>query len=282
MRIRILVLVSAVLLHGCSYAGSKLGSVFADNLTDAITGNPDIETVREGLPAYLIMVDSFISDETKSPGLLQAAAILNGSYASGFVADVDRQLLLTEKSLQYALRAGCSALKWMCSIRTMTYDELRVNVANLRPKHVPVAYTLASSWAGWIQARSEDWSAIGELARVKILMVRVNELDELYDNGGPPMYLGVFETLLPPAYGGRPELGREYFERAIEISQGRFLYAKVLFAENYARMVYDRELHDRLLSEVIDEDPVEEGMTLQNSIAQQRARALLEESDEVF
>ena len=96
------------------------------------------------------------------------------------------------------------------------------------------------------------------------------------------MYLGVFETLAPAVLGGTPELGREHFERAIELSGGRFLMARVLLAEHYGRLVFDRELHDRELRTVLDSEPRQRGMTLANLIAQERARALLESADEYF
>ena len=46
-------------------------------------------------------------------------------------------------------------------------------------------------------------------------------------------------------------LMRQCFERAIEISEGKTLMAKVIYARQYARLVFDQELHDRLLQEVL-------------------------------
>ena len=82
--------------------------------------------------------------------------------------------------------------------------------------------------------------------------------------------------------GGKPEAGREHFERAIALSEGRNLLAKVLFAKQYARLVFDRELHDRLLAEVLAANPEETGFTLSNVLAQQQARTLLAESNDFF
>ena len=50
---------------------------------------------------------------------------------------------------------------------------------------------------------------------------------------------------------------------------------KVKFAETYARLVFDQQLHDRLLIEVIESDPVVEGYTLNNVLAQKQAQRLL-------
>jgi hypothetical protein len=82
--------------------------------------------------------------------------------------------------------------------------------------------------------------------------------------------------------GGKPEKGRAHFERSLELSGGHYLMTKVIYAERYARLVFDKELHDRLLQEVIDADPVAAGMTLANTLAQRRAKELLAESDEYF
>jgi hypothetical protein len=113
-------------------------------------------------------------------------------------------------------------------------------------------------------------------------MQRVVDLDERYDYGGAHVYLGVFDTLFPPAMGGRPEEGRRHFERALELSGDKYLMTKVLYAENYARLVFDRPLHDRLLEEVMVADPRQPGLTLINTVARERAAELLESADEYF
>jgi hypothetical protein len=87
---------------------------------------------------------------------------------------------------------------------------------------------------------------------------------------------------LPPALGGKPELGRAQFEQAIAISNNRDLMAKVEYARNYARLVFDQELHDRLLNEVLQASPEEPGLTLSNVLAQQQARRLLDSSKDYF
>jgi hypothetical protein len=107
-------------------------------------------------------------------------------------------------------------------------------------------------------------------------------LDDVHDGGVAHLYLGVFYTQRPASLGGRPDRGREHFERALEISRGRNLMAKVYYARQYARLVFDRSLHDRLLYEVMEADPREPGLTLGNTLAQIQAAELLEDGDEYF
>ena len=113
-------------------------------------------------------------------------------------------------------------------------------------------------------------------------MERVVELDETYEYGSAHLYLGVMTTLLPPTLGGKPEEGRAHFERAIVLSQGRDLMAKVEYARRYARLVFDRALHDRLLNEVLQAPVTAPGLTLRNTLAQRAARDLLKSADKYF
>jgi hypothetical protein len=57
---------------------------------------------------------------------------------------------------------------------------------------------------------------------------------------------------------------------------------KVLYARHYARLVFDQELHDRLLQEVLAADAEYPDMTLMNVLAQTQAHVLLDGSADYF
>ena len=211
-----------------------------------------------------------------------ASAKLNSAYASAFVNEPQRSQWMTKKALDYATRSVCISHKEFCEIRNMPFDEFSELVSQTTEKEVSTLYDYASTWATYIQNHSQDWNAVAELPRVKSIMEQVVKLDEEYDFGNSHLYLGVLATLLPPSLGGKPEIGREHFERAIDISEGKNLIAKVTFAEQYARLVFDQELHDELLNDVINSDAEQEGLTLSNTIAQQRAKDLLASSSDYF
>ena len=50
---------------------------------------------------------------------------------------------------------------------------------------------------------------------------------------------------------------------------------KVLMAKHYARIVFDRELHDSLLQQVLEAPAEQPGLTLVNTLAQAEAAKLL-------
>jgi hypothetical protein len=191
-------------------------------------------------------------------------------------------MIITDKALNLALKAACSDSKKLCGIREKSFDDFRQIINGCSNYEIGSIYTLGSVWASWIQANQKDWNAVAELPRVEAIMEQVVRLNPNHEDGGAFLYLGTLAVLHPPALGGDPEKGRYFFEKAIEISGGKNLYAKVLYAQRYARIIFDKELHDRLLKEVYDADPNVEGYTLTNIIAQKEAKLLLDTSDDYF
>ena len=57
---------------------------------------------------------------------------------------------------------------------------------------------------------------------------------------------------------------------------------KVEYARRYARMMFEQELHDHLLGDVLSADAVVPGYTLSNVLAQRQARDLLQSSADYF
>ncbi len=277
-----LLAIAFVFLGGCQAFVSSVTDGFTKKLTSSILNSDDLHTIREGLPAYLIGVDALLHGNETDADLMFAAAQLNGSYALAFADDPKQQKSLTAKARALAFKASCIEVKSLCNIAAMSFDEALAAMSNLRVDDVPALYGLANAWAGWLQAHADDMHAVAQLAKVKLLIERLLELDETYEFATPHMYMGVFESLLPPSLGGRPEVAKRHFERAITISDGRNLYAKVLYAQNYARTTLNRDLHDSLLKEVLAADPHVDGLTLQNTLAQEIAVELLAEADEFF
>ncbi|KFN42917.1 TRAP transporter TatT component family protein [Arenimonas oryziterrae] len=278
-------LAAVLVLSGCSTLVQKASDGFAQNLGSAVLNSEDPATVRDGLPAYLLLLDSLI--EGQKPGdkngasTLFAAARLNGAYAGNFTGeDKPRAQRLSRKSFDYARRGTCLQDAALCAALDKDPDQFAAVVA--ADTNADLMYALAASWAGYLQANSEDWGAIADLPKIETLLNRVVAIAPETDHGQAYLYLGVLNSLRPEAVGGKPEQGRVYFEKAIAISGGKNLYAKTLYAEFYARLVFNQELHDRLLNEVLAADPKAPGFTLVNTLAQDRARKLLESGKEYF
>lgn len=273
---------TCLLAAGCSSMMSSATSDLAESLTRAVLDQNDPETVRQGAPAYLLLIDGLIADNPQNLDLLLTGASLYSSYAGAFVDDPERAARLSLKARNYGWSALCRSDRSTCGIWSAPYEEFEKVVNRMGHKDLPALYGAGAAWASWIRANTDDWSAIADKARVDAMMQRVVALEETHEDGAAYLYLGILATLLPEAAGGKPEQGRADFERVIELSHGRNLTAKVLLARSYARLVFDRQLHDRLCREVVEADPVAPGLTLANTIAQEEARELLVSSEDYF
>lgn len=281
-KLKLLLLSAALLINGCSVLVAQQSARVSDNLTSAILDNPDLATVEAGAPAYLLFIDGLIEGSPNNQGLLTAGAKLNGAYASAFVTDTQRLKIMADKAMQYAERAACLAEKALCAARDQSFADFKAAVANTGEKDIAPLHNLGVAFVGWLQANSDNWEAITQLPKAKAILERVVALDDGYEQGAAHLYLGGIATLLPPAMGGRPDVGKAHFERAIKLSAGTNLIAKVIYARQYARLIFDQELHHTLLTEVIDSPAEVPGNTLINLVAQREARKLLAEEADYF
>lgn len=265
-------------LAGCS---GLIGGLAADTLSAAILNQDDPELLEAGVPAYLLLVDGLIYENPANAELLGAGAQLFALYGSRF-APPERAAVLTEKARRYGGRAMCLTHEPACGWSELDYAEFVAALEQVDERDVPALYSYAVSWLSHLDATSEDWTAVAELPWVEAALARALALDETYERGAIHGYLGVLKSLRPPALGGEPEVAREHFERALALSGGRDLSIKVEYAKRYARLVFDQELHDRLLAEVVNASVDAPGLTLFNVLAQEEARELLASSKEYF
>jgi len=238
--------------------------------------------VKTGAPAYLLMIDGLIHQDPENKKLLRTAATLYTAYADLFVNDITRSKKIADKALNYAKKAACLEINDACAIKSKTFKEFKTIIADMKIDNVPALFTLGNAWASWIMVNKNDFNAIADIPHIELIMQRVIELDKTYKDGSAYLYLGTLASLLPPALGGKPEKARGFFNKAIKISQGRNFMVKVIYARMYARMMFDRKLHDKLLNEVLAADPYVQGYTLVNTWAQVQAQELLESAEEYF
>jgi len=272
-----IILLSVFILNACSIAR------LPENIGYGVLNSNDLETVRDGLPAYLLLVDGGLITYPKNKKLLLTSASLNSAYSGVFIEGETRKLKMINKAFMHAQKAMCLYEKKACGLKNKPFEifEDTIKVFS-KKKDLPYLYALASTWVGYIQLTSDDYNSIAELARVELLIKQIIVIDEDYETGMPQVYLGVLSSLIPPSLGGKPEIAKQYFEQAIKKSNNQNLIAKVMYAEKYARLIFDKELHDRLLNEVLATKSEKRGLTLQNEYAKKQAQLLLDESADYF
>jgi hypothetical protein len=83
-------------------------------------------------------------------------------------------------------------------------------------------------------------------------------------------------------YGGKPEVSRKHFERALTLNKRLFLLTHVSYAQTYARIIFDRELYLKLLTEVIEQPLADSEIASSNKLAKVIAEKLINQVDEYF
>lgn len=271
-----------VTLSGCASLMSSAATGLADNLSNAVLNQNDPETARSAIPAYMVLLDGILESNPDDPDLLAAAATMYASYGAIFADSDIRASRLTTRARGYALRAICETYEDACSWPELNYDDFVASVQGVPAKHAEFLYSYGFASLVYLRAHASDISSLAELPEIEALFYHYLDIAAGQVTPATHTYMGIMLTLRPPALGGRPEEAREHFEKAIALTDGHDLSAKVEFARGYAKLLYDRELHDQLLTEVLASDPNVHGLTLSNILAQDDAAKLLEESDDYF
>lgn len=276
----------AGLANGCVLVrkgAARVIAPMATQLSDGLMRQNDVELVRTGAPAFLLMLDSLAAANPDNPTILIAAADAQMAYATGFVdkSRKERAKAMLFKAKNYGLRA-LSRNKQFARAMDGPQDAFVASLRKFRKNDAGAMFTTASAWVMWIIASSDSPAALGEMPKVLALMDRVAELDPDIREGGVDLFQGIYFTVLPLGGGRDLDKARAHFERSMEIAGPDYLMARVTFAEFYARYSFDQELFEKTLQEVLAAEPQVPEYTLMNTLAKTRAQGLLDQVDDLF
>jgi TRAP transporter T-component len=254
-----------------------------EDVSNSASKQSDLRVIREGMPAYLMLMDGMVEAVPRNARLLLTAAQAYASFASAFVEETDTEYARTlyEKAKKYALRA--LELRGLKNPVLKPFDAFEEALNRLGKDDVPYMFWTATCWGSWIQLSLGSMAAVAELPRVEALMKRVLVLDEQFYFGGPHLFMGIWFASRPKMAGGDLTRARYHFQKALEFSQGKFLMTQVYYADQYARKTFDKKLFVATLQSVL-ETPADiiPKLTLLNTVAHKKAKELLEQVDSYF
>jgi hypothetical protein len=281
-----LFLVLLALQPACLFSQkARIGStaLLVEDVAKAAAKQSDLRVIREGMPAYLMLVDGMVEGWPDKPELLLAAAQAYSSFNAVLGDDKDKEYanLITAKSRDYALKT-LVARGFKDPLKS-SFDDFAHDVASCGKKDVPYIFWSATCWANWIMLNVDSIEAVAQLPRVQLMMQKALELDEGFYYGGPHLFMGIWFAARPAVAGGDLQKAKEHFLKAIDLGKGKFLMAYVYYADNYARRAADKALFVATLEKVLQTpaDSVPE-LTLINTVAQKKAKALLGRVKEYF
>lgn len=271
----------ALICLGCGLSScSKLITTAVRPAIGNLQQQTNIDLVCAGTPAYLLMLDSMLVSSPDDRDLLLTGVQSFSAYATALKEcggdDDPRIAPIADKAKLYGLRL---LAHYLPLDDRQDSDLLNHALAKLDRSDVPDIFWATFGWLTWVQEQQGSAEALADMVDIEKIMARLLEIDEAYQAGAIHLFFGTYYAAKPAMFGGRPDLSKLHFEKALLLAKRRFLLTQTSYAETLARATLDQELHDRLLHEVLafslDSAP-EYGFS--NQIAVNKAKRLLKEN----
>lgn len=254
-----------------------------DKTVAALMGEGDLQFAESAIAGDMKLLEGVVESDPTNVRYLQLACMGYASYALAFTEETPaRALVFYSRALAYGQR-GLVARGIPRSAFTADAAVMRSALSRLEKGDVPLVFWTASSWGSAISLQQDEPDAIAAIPTANALMEWVMDREPDYFYGGPSLYFGVYYASYPPALGGRPDIAKKNFDRAMASGRGKFLMTDVLYARTYAVQTQDQVLFKNLLTRVVEapQDLLPE-QRLANAAAQKRARQLLARAEELF
>jgi hypothetical protein len=292
-----------------SLGACNINKIVADGTGDLLEeGAPaldaywDYDIAGTGIASAIIQLETFHSvspDNEKLAVNLAKAYVgyaqgwVEGQYETAFMAgEFDKADRLRQRARLLYLRARNLALHAM-RVRDEGIDEAIKSVDQTAlPKYLaenyvakedcPPIFWTGLAWGAAINMSLDQPDLIADLPIIKPFIERARELDDMYFNGAAYVALGTIEASFPPALGGDPERGKEWFERGLERTERKNNLLQVMYARIYAVNTRNQGLFFKLLNEVIEAPDAGDAYRLANKVARMRAERYLAHAKELF
>jgi len=295
----LIALAMVALGSGCSikrFAVNQVGNALASGGA-TFTSDDDPDLVADAIPFGLKMYESLLAESPRHAGLLLAAAQGFTEYSFAFVdsrideakeENLGRANALRDRARRLYLRA------WRYGMRGLEArhrgfgaaldEDAATALARADKRDVPMLYWTAAARGLAISLSKDNPEMIAELPLVEMLVERVAQLDEGFENGAVPEFLITFEAARTDLSAEEQrQLMRRHFERALELSHGKRAGTYVSYAENVCLPAQNSVEFKTMLQKALAIDPDSDPEhRLANLVAQRRARWLLGHLDELF
>jgi len=244
----------------------------------------DPDLAKQSLPSNLKLMEGLLKNDPANRQLLTSLCMGFTGYAMLFVADDDpeRASRLYSRARTYGLRViGRNALKLKGA--GLKKDVIQREMQAYGKKEIGALFWTAISWNAWISLNLDKPAVLAQLGAAKACLERVLEIQPDYFHGMAYIMMGSICSIMPVALGGKAGLAKTYFEKAIDVSHGKFLLAQYYSAKYYAVRVQDKELFLKLAKEV--ESTPSDGLKevcLINAVMKKKMKQLMEISEGLF
>lgn len=283
---RYVLLFLTLVLFGCSTSQLAVQATLplVESQIQAMQEERDPDLARKAIPASLKMLEGLLKQDPDNVWILENLAEGFCGYAFSFVEDTepDRASSLYERGKDYALRATIIRTgreKW----EGLSLDDWSHALSQVEVSHQPALFWLGQCWGSWLMQNLDSVEAFADIPRIEVLMKKVHKLNPAFHHAGPHWFLGAFYGGRSRMLGGNPDKSLRHFEKALELTENKYLLVRYLFAKTYAVQNQDRKLFKSQLQAVVESPPnLFPEQRLSNAVARKKAAQLLDQIDELF
>ena len=277
---------------GFKKVATKASAQIFYDATPSIDSEDDVELAEQASLGFLKMLEGFYLQNPKDKQVLLLLTKAYAAYAFGFT---ENDILANKGGNQAAYNlAMARAKRFYTQARDYGLQLLSLNPAFAKAKEgtledfqkslksfgradLEKLFWAGFAWGNYLNFNKDSTDAIAEMPRIEAVFNRILELDERYYFGGPHLFFGAFYGSRPKLLGGDPEKSKMHFDKAIAITDGKYLMGPVNEAQYYAVQVQDGALYTSLLSGVLAADAAAlPEQRLSNELAKRRAKILLD------
>lgn len=292
-------------LASCDLAKVTVGttSKVLERAQPGLKMESDYEMARQAIPGALKTVEGFWVVDPDNKRLIKILTEGYCQYGTAFVED-DWEVAKLKKDIEAAEyhSARASNIFTRClnyalkSLGPRWQKEIfaEAAVAQKLIKETGADKRTPMMWAGLalgsiINHNLTRIEMIGYLGTVQMIMERVVELDQKNPPADkahaalPYVALGMLHSARPPALGGDPAKAKEAFEKALAVTDNKFLLPRTLMAYRVGKQTNDKKFFHEQLKIVLETAPsVWPEQRLANEVAHRRARRYLSKEKELF
>jgi len=284
LRNALLLTVLIPVLSGCVKLVTQLSPSLIPNLTQTFFEECDAELARLSFPSELKLMEGLVRNDPENKQLLTALCMGFTGYSMLFIQEEDpeRASRLYLRARHYGLRALGRKGAFLKE-SNVDSERLQAKLKTLGEREFKALFYTTMSWHAWINLNLDMPAALAQMGVAQACLKRVLELNPGYLYGTPYVLMGTLLAAKPGLAGGDARQAKVFFEKGMEVSQGKFYFVQYYFARIYAVRIQDRELFQKLAQEIVQGHPSEpKDVCLINSIMQQKAKKLLGMTEDLF
>lgn len=273
-----------VLSAGCARFALRMSPPLLTNMTKSLFEECDPLLAKEAIPASLKMMEGLLKTDPWNGEILRALSMGFAGYGLLFLEEDEpaRASVFYMRSRGYALKAleGKGKIPQDVANRNTISESILLHMGH---EDMEPLFWMTFSWNAWINLNLDKPEAMSQIGTSLACLEKVLALDGSYFHGLPLILQGAVLSSRPALLGGEQDKARSFFQKALELENGRFFPAPYYYAKYFAVGSQDRALFRTLLSGILSSEPSGlKEMCLINTVFRQKAAKLLEQEEELF